>query len=294
MCQMAKEEYRPILVTGATGKQGGAVYRNLRQRGYPVRALTRNPQQPKARAISGDGAEVITGDLEDPDSLRAAMSGVYGVYSVQDSTGGAEKEIRQGVHLAKAAKCAGVSHFVYSSVGSADRKTGIPHFDSKFQIEEHLRGSGLPYTILRPVFFMENWLGARPHIEQGTLALPLAPETRLQMIAVDDIGAFAAMAFDNPRKWQGQAIDLAGDELSMNEIAEALGRSCGREVRYVTMPWEEFEQRAGREMTIMYRWFQDTGYHVDIASLRTQYPELKTFEHWLRENWQAARSAVAQ
>lgn len=291
---MAKEEYRPILVTGATGKQGGAVYRSLRQRGYPVRALTRNPQQPKARALSGHGAEVVTGDLEDPDSLRAAMDGVYGVYSVQDSTGGAEKEIREGINLADAAKRSRVSHFVYSSVGSADRKTGIPHFDSKFQIEEHLRGTGLACTILRPVFFMENWLGVRQHIEQGTLALPLSPETRLQMIAVDDIGAFAAMAFDNPGKWQGQAVDLAGDELSMNEIAEALGRASGREVRYITMPWDEFEQRAGREMTIMYRWFQDVGYHVDIASLRTQYPDLKTFEHWLRANWQTARSAVAQ
>jgi uncharacterized protein YbjT (DUF2867 family) len=222
------------------------------------------------------------------------MEGVYGVYSVQDWAGGAEKEIRQGIHLADAAKRSQVSHFVYSSVGSADRKTGIPHFDSKFQIEEHIRGSGVPYTILRPVFFMENWLGARAHIEQGTLALPLPPETRLQMVAVDDIGAFAAMAFDNPGKWQGQAIDLAGDELSMSEIAEALGRACGREVRYVTMPWDEFEQRAGREMAIMYRWFQDVGYHVDIASLRAQSPDLMTFEHWLRTNWQSARSAVAQ
>lgn len=291
---MAKEEYRLILVTGATGKQGGAVYRHLRQKGYPVRALTRNPQQPKARALAGHGAEVVEGDLESADSLRAAMDGAYGVYSVQDSAGGAEKEIRQGVNLADAAKRSQVSHFVYSSVGSADQKTGIPHFDSKFQIEEHIRATGLPYTILRPVFFMENWLGSKPQIEQGTLSLPLSPETRLQMIAVDDIGAFAAMAFDNPGKWKGQAIDLAGDDLSMSEIAEAFSRASGREVRYVTMPWDEFEQRAGREMTIMFRWFQDVGYHVDIASVRAQYPSLMTFEYWLRSNWEAARSAAAQ
>src|SRR5207248_8037366 len=143
---------------------------------------------PKARALVGQGTEVVRGNLSDAVSLMRAFEGVYGVYSVQTPMEeGVQSEIAQGINVVDVARRAGVSHLVYSSVGSADRKTGIPHFDSKFQIEEHIRGSGLRYIILRPVYFMENWLPMRDGIEQGTLALPLAPDTRLQMIAVADI-----------------------------------------------------------------------------------------------------------
>ena len=114
----------------------------------------------------------------------------------------------------------------------------MPHFESKFQIEEHIRGKGIPYTIFRPVFFMENWLGMRESILQGTLASPLAPSTRLQMIAVDDIGAFVAMAFEHPNKWSGRALDIAGAEHSMSETARLLGGAAGREVQYQQVPWE--------------------------------------------------------
>jgi uncharacterized protein YbjT (DUF2867 family) len=283
-----------ILVTGATGKQGGAAARHLRERGFPIRVLTRDPDQPEARAYIGHGADVARGNLEDPASLTRALEGVYGVFSVQKLNTDVQAEIREGTNLADAAMRSRVSHFVYNSVGAADQNTGIPHFDSKFEIEQHIRASGLPYTILRPVFFMENWLGLRAHIEQGTLALPLSPETRLQMIAVDDIGAFVATAFEHPGRWQGRAADIAGDELSMTGLAKALGRVTGREVQYVQMPWEEFEKRSGHERTLMYRWFENVGYHVDIAALRQQYPNLITFEHWLHANWQSAKVAASQ
>ena len=282
---MPKNNDKTILVTGATGQQGGAALRHLREKGFGVRALTRHPDDPKARPLVGRGTEVVQGDLDDPASLTRAVEGVYGVYSVQASAGNAEAEIRQGIHLADAAKHARVSHFVYSSVGSADRKTGIPHFESKFRIEEHLRGTGLRYTILRPVFFMENWLSMRDSIEAGTLALPLSPETRLQMIAVDDIGVFVTMAFEHSGHWQGRAVDLAGDELSMTEIAEALGRMVGRNVTYAQVRWDQFEQKAGHDMMLMYRWFQDVGYSVDIAALRQEHPNLMSFQRWLQGHW---------
>jgi uncharacterized protein YbjT (DUF2867 family) len=291
---MATKNDRLILVTGATGNQGGAAARHLRERGFPIRVLTRNPDQPKARAFIGHGAEVVRGDLEDPASLTRALEGVYGVFSVQKFNTNMEAEIREGTNLADAAMRSRVSHFVYSSVGAADQNTGIPHFDSKFQIERHIRGTGFPFTILRPVFFMENWLGLRTHLEQGTLALPLGPHTRLQMIAVDDIGGFVATAFEHPGRWQGRAVDIAGDELSMTELVEAFSRVTGRQIRYVQMPWEEFEPRTGHEMTVMYRWFENVGYHVDIPSLRQQYPNLITFEHWLHGNWQSASAAASQ
>jgi uncharacterized protein YbjT (DUF2867 family) len=283
---MARHNNRLILVTGATGHQGGAVVRVLREKGYPVCALTRHPDRPEAHALVGHGTEILRGDLNDMPSLTRAIEGVYGVFGMttpmQD---GIEREVKQGRNLVDAAKRSRVSHFVFSSVAAADRKTGIPHFESKFVIEEHLRSTGLKYTIFRPVFFMENWLGMRHIIEEGTLALPLTPDTRLQMIAVNDIGVFASMAFDHPGRWQGRVVELAGDELSMSEIAESLGRLAGREVKYVQISWEDYEAAAGRELTIMYRWFQDHGYTVDIGSLRNEHPNLMTFERWMQSHW---------
>jgi uncharacterized protein YbjT (DUF2867 family) len=282
-----------VLVTGATGHQGGAAVQHLRERGFPVRALTRDPEQPKARALVGHGTEVVRGDMEDEASLRRAMDGVYGVHSVQDwLQAGIEGEIRQGIRVASAAKRSNISLFVYSSVASADQRTGIPHFDSKFRIEETIRGTGMHYMIVRPVFFMENWLVMRHAIEGGAFGLPLDPATRLQMVAVDDIGGVAATAFERPGKWQGRAIELAGDELSMSELAKAFTRTSGREVCYVQVPWDEFEQQAGKELTLMYRWLQETGYHVNIGAVRSEYPKLTTFERWMNSTWHTVTQAA--
>jgi len=254
----------------------------LREKGFPVRALTRDPDKPEARALIGHGTEVVRGDLDDRTSLARALDGVYGVYSVQSRTEkGIEGEIRQGIALADAARSENVSHLVYSSVGSADQHTGVPHFDSKFQIEEHIRELGLPYTFIRPVFFMENWTGMRAGMEPGTLTLPLKPDTRLQMIAVDDIGATVAMAFEFPGRWQGHALDIAGDELSMNQVTQALSRLFGEDLKYVQAPWDKFEQQAGREMMLMFKWFEDVGYHADIPTLRQQHQSLMSFERWM-------------
>jgi uncharacterized protein YbjT (DUF2867 family) len=287
---MAKKSQRLILVTGATGKQGGAVFHHLRERGFPLRILTRDPEKPEARALIGRGVDVIQGNLDDTASLTRALDGVYGVFSVQDWTAGAEAEVRQGINLAEAANRSGVSHMVYSSVAGADQNTGIPHFDSKFRVEEHIRSTGIRYTIFRPVFFMENWFGSKEQIEEGTLAQPLNPETRLQMIAVDDIGAFVAMAFEHPGHWERRAMDIAGDELSMTEIAQAFSRSLGREVRYRQVPWDAFEERAGHEITVMYRWFQNVGYHVDITAVRQEFANLTNFDRWLNNKWRPAVS----
>jgi uncharacterized protein YbjT (DUF2867 family) len=297
MAERNQNKARPILVTGATGKQGGAALRHLRQRGYPVRGLTRNPDSPAARSLAGPGVEVVRGDFDDPASISRALEGVYGVFSVQDLSQGPGVEIRWGKLLADLAQRAEVSHFVYTSVGSADQNTGVPHFESKWQIELHLRNIGIPHTVLRPVFFMENFLGMADMLAQGVLALPLSPERTLQLIAVGDIGAFAALAFEHPGQWMGKAMDLAGDELSMEQIAASLGRAAGREVRYQQIPWEQFEHQAGAEMTIMARWFQDVGYHADIAALRSLYQRLTPFPRWVQEqDWNrvlGARSRTA-
>ncbi len=285
---MANNRNRTILVSGATGHQGGAVLRHLREKHFPVRALTRDANSPNVRTLMTPGVEPVSADLDDPASLGRALEDVYGVYSVQPFTDDMETEVRQGNNLVDAANRSEVSHFVYSSVVAADAGTGIPHFESKGKIEEHLRNTGTPYTIFRPVSFMENWLGSKDQLEAGTLSLPLKPETRLQMVAVDDIGAFVAKAFEHSGQWNGKTYELAGDELSMQEIAQALGSAVGRAVNYVQMPWDEFEKIAGHEMTLMYRWFDQSGYHVNIDAVREEYPPLLTFEHWLARNWPKA------
>jgi len=282
---MAATKDRTILVTGVTGNQGGAAFRHLRQRGFGLRALVRNPDRPEVRALEGHGVEVLRGDFDDAQSMERALDGADGAYSVQDWQGGPDVEVRQGIAFAEAANRQEVGHFVYSSVAEADQNTGIPHFESKGRIEQRIQAIGMPYTIFRPVFFMENWFMMRDGIDSGAIMQPLKPETRLQMVAVDDIGAFVALAFEHPGHWHNRVFELAGDELSMAEIADAFSRVSGRDVRYQQVPWDQFEQQAGHEMTVMYRWFEAHGYHVDIAGVREQYSGLTGFNRWLEQNW---------
>jgi uncharacterized protein YbjT (DUF2867 family) len=283
-----------VFVSGATGQQGGAVARHLlKQPGFAVRALTRDTTKAQAKALALAGAELLRGDLEDPSSYERALEGVYGVFSVQTfAESGFEGEVRQGKALADAAKAAGVRHFVYSSVVSADRDTGIPHFESKWQIEQHIRRMELPFTVLRPAFFMQNWHNyMREPILHETLPLPLSPQTPLQQISVEDIGAFAAMVFQAPSKWLGQTVQLAGDEVTMVRMADLLTRAVGHRVAYVQVPWDRFRQNAGEEMARMYKWFEDVGYHVDIAALRREMPSLATLEQVLRrQDWSATET----
>jgi uncharacterized protein YbjT (DUF2867 family) len=199
---MAKKE--TVLVSGATGQQGGAVAGELLKHGYPVIAMTRNPKSEKARALAKAGAQIIHGDLDDAGSLEKALKGMWGVFAVQNTwEAGVEKEEAQGKRIAEVARKSGVKHFVYSSVASAHRNTGIPHFENKWRVEQTVRSLKFPsWTIVRPVFFMENFLAPwfKPAIDQGKLTVGIKPATVLQMIAVEDIGKYGAWAFDNSRK----------------------------------------------------------------------------------------------
>lgn len=270
-----------IAVSGATGQQGSAVARHLLARGFSVRALTRHPA--KAAALQAAGAEVAACDLGDPKSIAQALAGAGGVFSVQTPfEKGVEAEVAQGIALADAARDARVAHFVYSSVGGAGNNTGIPHFESKWEIEQHVRALKLPATILRPVYFMENWMRFQgDSIRQGVIAQPLSQQTLLQQIAVDDIGGIAALAFSQPDQWIGRELDLAGDAPTMHETAEAFSRALGHPVGYMQVSWDQFQQFAGHEMTVMYRWFQDVGYSADIDALRRIYPALHTLGAFL-------------
>jgi uncharacterized protein YbjT (DUF2867 family) len=273
-----------ILVTGATGNQGGAIARHLLQRGkFKVRAMVRDENKPAAQALKQAGAELVIGDFNDRASLDRALQGIHGVFSIQDFRDGAAVEIRQGKALADAAKTAGVKHFVYSSVGSAERNTGIPHFDSKFQVEEYIRSISLPYTILRPVFFMYNYNGMRSMVEQGTLFQPLSPDTKLQQLSEEDYGKMVAEVFERPADFMNREIEAASVEMTMPEIAAAFSRVLGKPVNYQQIPFEAFQQQAGEEVTIMFRWFENVGYTADFAQLKRDFTALSDFESYLRD-----------
>ncbi|MBD2308972.1 NmrA/HSCARG family protein [Chroococcidiopsis sp. FACHB-1243] len=273
-----------ILVTGATGNQGGAVAHHLLQRGnFKVRALVRDPNKPAAQALKQAGAELVQGDLSDRASLDRALQGARGVFSVQTFQDGLDAEIREGKAIADAAKVAAIQHFVYSSVGSAERNTGVPHFDSKFQIEEYIRASGLPYTILRPVFFFYNYNAMRPTIEKGTLPQPLGSETKLQQLSEEDYGEMVAEVFSRSADFSNREIEVASVDMTMTEIAAAFSRVLGKTVQYQQIPFEAFEQQAGEEMTIMYHWFENVGYAADLAQLKRDFSAPTDFESYLRD-----------
>ncbi|MBW4425300.1 MAG: NmrA/HSCARG family protein [Nostoc desertorum CM1-VF14] len=287
---------RLILVTGATGNQGSAIARHLLQRGnFKVRALVRDPNKPASLALQQAGAELVVGDLNDRASLDRALQGAYGVFSLQIFQDGLETEIRQGKAVADAASSAGIQHLVYSSVGSAERNTGVPHFDSKFQVEEYIRAlakplpgrNELPYTILRPVFFFYNYNMMRPMVETGTLFQPLSPETKLQQLSEEDYGEMVADVFDRPADFMNREIELASVDMTMPEITAAFSRVLGKTVEYQQIPFEAFEQQIGEELTIMYRWFENVGYAADLAQLKRDFPAPTDFESYLRDhNWQ--------
>ena len=283
-------DQKNILVTGATGQQGGAVARELLANGYRVRAMTRKPDSAPMRELVKLGAEAIQGDLDDVASLKRAAQGAWGLFAVQNTwEAGVEKEEVQGKRLAEVAKAAGVQHFVYASVGSAHRRTGIPHFENKSRVEETVRGLGFPsYTIIRPVFFMENWLSPwfKPGIAQGKLMIGMAPATVLQMIAVEDIGKYGLLAFKKHAELNGRALDIAGDEKNMPETAQILSKAAGKKIVFEAVPIAEV-RKASEDYALMLEWFDRTGYNVDIQANAKEFGIRPTkLEEWAsRQNW---------
>src|SRR5262245_22413577 len=248
-----------IAVTGATGQQGSAVARRMLAESWHVRALTRDTAKPGAQALAAQGAEVVPGDLDSRAQLEAAFQGADAVFSVQNfwlPTVGFEGEVRQGKLVVDAAKAAGVKHVVYSSVGAAHRGMGQRHFESKHLIEQYLQASGLPYSVLRPVAFMENYNfpWTRPAVLNGSLpSMGLRPDKTNQMIAVQDIAVFVALVLAQPEKYLGQTLELAGDELTETQVAQTFSRVLGRPVTLAAPQGNR--QPPSDEMLAMIRFF---------------------------------------
>jgi uncharacterized protein YbjT (DUF2867 family) len=278
---------RSVLVTGATGQQGGAVARALLSRGHRVKALTRKPDSDAARRLASAGADVVAGDLGSAASVLKAAGDVDTMFLMGNSyEAGTEQETRQGIIAADAAKAAGVGHLIYSSVADANKKTGIPHFESKYLVERHVTGLGIPYTISAPVAFMENIVApwSIGGLRQGTHAFAMPPKRVLQLVALADIGAFVAALAERRETVFGKRFDVAGDELPGEEQAKILSQAIGHPIDYQEIPIAAACQQS-LDAALMFEWFDRVGYDTDIAALQRDFPEVRwhSFIDWARE-----------
>lgn len=282
----------PVLIIGATGQQGGATARHLLERNRPVRALVRDPASPAAGALHDAGASLVVGDLDDPASLRTAMEGVHGVFLVltmmagpRISPEGVIAEERRGKAVAGLARESGIGHLVYSSINGAGARSGIPYYESKARIEEHIHALGIPATILRPVSFMDNFATYnRPLLQDGELVVSLAvrPELPMQLISVRDIGALAAIAFGRPGQFLGRTVEIAGDILTPPQIAEAFSRACGLPALFRQTPIEQV-RAFDPLLAQMFSFFNDHPAELtDLPALRAEHPDLMQLGTWLR------------
>lgn len=289
----------PILVTGATGKQGGATARRLLADGVAVRALVRDPRAPAALALAEAGAELVVGDFDEPETLTAAVAGVRGVFLVPPAAFGphgwdVELESRRGIAVIDAAVRASVPQLVFTSVASMsdDRRWGVL---GKHRIEEAVAASGARYTVLRPVRFMENYLLRGSLVDgfvDGVNRHLFPADKPVQVIALADVAAFAALAFADPDRFHGRTLELAGDTIVPAPAVAAIGRATGHAVRYHEMSEAE-AQALGPEIGQTWQVIRATGgWHADIPALRAIYPPLTSFETWLADTGVARLKAL--
>lgn len=273
---------RVILVSGATGTQGGAVARELVSRGYTVRGLTRNPDSEASRVLVALGVQMTRGNFDDPASLDAALEGAYGAFSVQQYRGiGVEGEIRQSKAFADAAKRASIEHFVYTSVLFARLGTGVPQFESKREIEDYVLSLDIPYSIVRPSGFMTNLEGVRETASKGIYRTPFPPEFAPYFIAPADIGRIVAEALDHPGAWIGRELDIAGQQISYADLTATMSRRLGRPVVYEQIPWEEYTATATPVAISRETWYLQNPVLVDMDGLRREFPSLLSVEDYL-------------
>jgi uncharacterized protein YbjT (DUF2867 family) len=276
---------RVVAVTGATGRQGGAVARHLLSAGWRVRAVTRNPDGPAARALAALGAEVVRADMMDNSELVHAFRDAYGVYSVQNfMPGGTAAEITQGRNVADAAKATKVQHVVYGSAGPSVTDTGVAAWSSKLTVQAHIRALGLPLTVLRPMAFMELMTDKDffPPVSTWSLMPKLMGQDRpLGWVCANDLGAIAARAFAEPDRFVGAELALASDVQSIAQCRQIWQDVYGRPPRRFPMPVWMFRRFVGSDLITMWRWLGTTKVDFDPAPTRELLPTALTVREWL-------------
>ena len=253
-----------------------------------MRVLTRNLEAPKARCLAALGVELVKGDFDDMASLRTALAGVSAAYSVQQWTGkgGTAAEEIYGKRFADAVKASGSPHLVYSSAEGVERKSGLGHYESKWAIERHIHDLGLPATILRPVGFMDAF--GVPAMQRGMFLgifkANFGVSRPIQFVATYDIGWFAARALEDPDRYAGRVIPLAGDELSIGEIIETFKSVTGRKPWVAPIPAFLARRAMPKAFLEMFTWIREKGFEANIAAVRQEYPQLLSFAGWVRKH----------
>ena len=286
-----------ILVTGATGLQGGAVARHLLKLGKPeVRCLTRRPDSEAAKAFKQLGAEVVKADLDDPASLKSVLRGCTGVFGVTDFWEAFLREYDQGVNLIDAASEAGVGHLVLSTLPSTAKISNgaiaVPHFETKARMEEHVRLRGVPFTFVHVAFYFENFINYFPPQRQADgnygFGFPLA-DAPLAALAVDDTGGVVTAIFENRAKFLGETVEIVGDQMTAQEFAQIMSRVLRRSVTYSHIPRDTYAALGfprARDLADMFEFLRVhlPSRHMEIAQCRRLYPSMQTFEPWMQAN----------
>ncbi|WP_327397296.1 NmrA/HSCARG family protein [Streptomyces phaeochromogenes] len=286
---MSTQSPGTIAVFGGTGQQGGSVIDALLTRGAHVRALVRDPESDRAQALADRGVELARIRIGDATSLSTALKGADAFFFMTTPAGHSladiEGETQLGTVLVDAAVTAAVPHVVFSSVGGAERDSGIPHFESKRRVEEYLQQSGLRTTTVRPVAFMENFSFLAPSVEQGQIVLriPLPDDIPLQLVAVHDIGRIGAALLLGTAEAPGGTIEIAGDELTGSQIAAAFGEHAGLPARYEALPLHVLDDNP--DTRAMFRWFAETpAYQADIEAVKVIEPTVWDLPAWIRSS----------
>ncbi|HCF9520824.1 TPA: NmrA/HSCARG family protein [Pseudomonas aeruginosa] len=276
------EVNRPILVFGATGRQGGSVAKALLKDHWPVRAFVQDPSEPASIALRQAGAELVRGSLEDASVIASAMKDVHGVFSVMPANLSAEDEVRYGNRVADLAQKSHVDHFIYSSGASAgDKLTGVPRFDAKPRIEAHIRELPLTATIVRPMIFMEMLVCPGFGLEEGRLVFLVHRDHSIQLTAVEDIGKIVAAMFADKARFAGMTLRIASDRVTGREMEAAFSEAAGRPITYTRFPDEVLAANA--DLAHMASSLEDgpLAERVDLDLMRELNPELLSLRSWL-------------
>ncbi|TDH29054.1 NmrA/HSCARG family protein [Segetibacter sp. 3557_3] len=288
------EKPKKIFVTGGTGNQGGAVAKSLLSQGFSVKVLTRDPSSAAAQKLKSLGASIIHGDLNKPDSFSKHVDDVDGIFSVQNFKEGSDKEVKQGTVLADLAEHYAVNHFVYTSYSGADTKTGVPHWDSKHQLETYIKDLHIPYTILRPASLMENFLlpQVKNRILKGKLVSPINKEIRQQYISSYDVGQVTTTIFSEPEQYRGRTIPLAANEMDNEQVAELFSGVLGKKIRYQKLPGLITRFVMGKDLYAMFKWINTNGGIMikDVDDAQKEFGPFLSFSDWIRKTFVATEN----
>lgn len=281
-----------VLITGITGNQGGAVARNLRDKNIKIYGLTRSKNSSKAKELTSQGVQIVEGDLDNPTSYKTYLEHIDTVFFVQALEQGSKNEVKQGKMFIDQIKNQGIEHLVYSSVLCADLNTGVPHFESKYELEKYIKQNEITYTILRPASFNENFLNPEitKRIKKGKLVMPLNKNVIQQFICTEDIGKIAAQVIRTPKSYKNKTISIATDEKRLHEVADIFSHVLNKKVVYQKLPGIITWLAMGKDLRKMFTYMNKNNFKAveDIASLKKEFTDLGNLNQWVADQFKSS------